>query len=336
MKPTVKGLRHITTKGYNYLFNPKTGMTIRYGDELSEDPFMAPVPELADISINNVCDRGCEFCYKNSNMKGKTMSLQDYEEVLRNLPLTWQLALGGGEPTLHPDFIEILRMTREDYDKIPNYTTNGIHLTDAIIKASKEYCGAVAVSYNEVDDIWVEAIRRFIEAGVKTNIHFVVSEETFQIGMNLLTALAVTPEVYGISDLNAIVFLLYKPVGRADRSKQLTKESAMQFLEYVFAQDEVKIGFDTCFMKHIRDAEQAEKISMSWEQVDTCESGRFSVYVSEDLEVIPCSFGCSSDYKESLRERPLKDIWFGKKFESFRKVLEDDCFSCPVIGSEVK
>ena len=116
--------RQIASKNYNYVFYPQTGQTIRYGTTMEEDPFMAPFPELADISINNVCDRGCDFCYKGSTMKGKTMSLEEYRKVLDSLPFTWQLALGGGEPTMHPNFIEILRMTREDYDKIPNYTTN--------------------------------------------------------------------------------------------------------------------------------------------------------------------------------------------------------------------
>ena len=329
-----EGLRQISMKGYNYVFNPQNGFTVRYGDSIDEDPFVGPVPELADISINNVCDRGCDFCYKDSNMSGKTMSLEEYTKVLENLPLTWQLALGGGEPTMHPDFIEILRMTREDFDKVPNYTTNGTHLTDEIVAATKAYCGAVAVSYSDRDDVWIKATKTFIEAGVKTNIHFVVSEKTAQTAMNLMVELGVTPEVLGLEGLNAVVFLLYKPVGRASKEDALTTATAIDFLEYAFEQDGVQVGFDSCFVKHIYAAEQAGKIEVPWELLDTCESSRFSIYVSEDLEVIPCSFGCFSDYGESLREKSIKEIWSGEKFNKFRKILKEDCYACPMIMEE--
>ena len=252
--------------------------------------------------------------------------------MLDSLPFTWQLALGGGEPTMHPNFIEILRMTREDYDKIPNYTTNGTHLTHEIIAATKWYCGAVAVSYSDRDDIWINAAREFIDAECVTNIHFVVSEKTVQTAINLLIDLTVTPEVIGLGGLNAIVFLLYKPVGRASKNDVLTKESAIRFLEHAFNQDRVKVGFDSCFVKHIKEAEDAGVISVPWNMIDTCESSRFSVYVSEDLEVIPCSFGCSSEYGESLRNKSFKDIWPGEKFKKFRQCLREDCFRCPIIG----
>ena len=58
----------------------------------------------------------------------------------------YQVAIGGaGEPTLHPDFCEVLKTSRE-LDIMPNYTTNGMHLSDKILYATKEYCGGVAVS----------------------------------------------------------------------------------------------------------------------------------------------------------------------------------------------
>ena len=326
-----EGLRQISAKGYNYVFNPQNGFTVRYGDTIEEDPFVGPVPELADISINNVCDRGCEFCYKESTMTGKTMSVEDYRKVLESLPLTWQLALGGGEPTMHPDFVEILKITREEYDKIPNYTTNGTHLTAKIVAATKAYCGAVAVSFSDKDDVWIKAAKTFIDSGVKTNIHFVVSEETVQTAMNLLTELELTPEVLGLEGINAVVFLLYKPIGRADKEKALTVENAVDFLTYAFSQEGVQVGFDSCFVKHIYAAEQAGKIEVPWELLDTCESSRFSIYVSENLEVIPCSFGCASKYSESLREKSVEEIWRGEKFEEFRMILKEDCYACPML-----
>jgi len=104
--------------GYNFVGNPETGITFRWGKTTKEDPKIAPWPELADISISNYCSKQCNFCYRNSGPSGDFMSIKDYGFVLDNLSdkkwgKVFQVALGGGEPTEHPDFIKILEITRK-------------------------------------------------------------------------------------------------------------------------------------------------------------------------------------------------------------------------------
>jgi MoaA/NifB/PqqE/SkfB family radical SAM enzyme len=76
------------------------------------------------------------------------MSIRDYYKIMnqvKDLPVN-QVALGGGNPNQHPNFCEILRITREEYGIVPSYTTNGRGLTQDVIESSRKYCGAVAVS----------------------------------------------------------------------------------------------------------------------------------------------------------------------------------------------
>ena len=54
------------TSDYNFIADPRTGITMRGGTTLNDDPIWAPVPELADISISNHCTKGCSFCYRDS------------------------------------------------------------------------------------------------------------------------------------------------------------------------------------------------------------------------------------------------------------------------------
>lgn len=314
----------IHADGYNYIFNMDTGQTFRFGNTFEEDPFMAPVPELADISITNRCDRGCDFCYRDAKPNGIFMSLDNYKKVLTELPNTFQLALGGGEPTLHPDFIEILRTTRKDFDRIPNYTTNGQHLTDDIIEATKKYCGAVAVSFS-LDDEWMEPTRRFIAAGVKTNVHFVVSNRTIIKAREIL-------EDNVVQGINAIVFLLFKPIGRGLKDWELDESSAHTefFLKDAFSLKQ-KVGFDSCFMRIIRNAEMRGWIKPNWVNLDSCESGRFSVFIDENLMVRPCSFCAGDKYAESLIDKSFEEIWYGSKFDEFRKCLREDKFICGAL-----
>lgn len=135
---------------YNFFGDTKTGCTMRWGKQLQENPVFAPWPELADISISNYCTKGCEFCYKDSSEAGNFLSVSDYKTILDNLThdkwgRVFQVALGGGEPLEHPNFLEILKVTVE-YGIIPNFTTNGSQLTQEIAVAIKPLIGAVAVS----------------------------------------------------------------------------------------------------------------------------------------------------------------------------------------------
>lgn len=82
---------------------------------------------------------------------------------------------GGGEPTLHPDFCELLEVSH-DMGIVPNYTTNGINLTDEIINYTKKYSGGVAVSCHSHLN-WHEGVNRLIDAGIKTNLHVIISDK---------------------------------------------------------------------------------------------------------------------------------------------------------------
>lgn len=136
-------------------------------------------PVLIDLSLNNYCNLSCDFCYMSAKplKAGENLSMEDFDILLKKMikSRVLQIALGGGEPTLHPQFTEILRKLRTDGNIIPNYTTNGSNLTPKILKATKEHCGAAAVSYSEerIDQTF-DATKKFISYGIQTNLHVVL------------------------------------------------------------------------------------------------------------------------------------------------------------------
>ena len=132
----------------NFFFNAKFAKKV----ELRIDPSImfrnGPVPctktpVLIDLSLNNYCNLTCDFCYMSAKpiKSGEHLSMQDFDILLEKMikSRVLQIALGGGEPTLHPQFIEILRKLRVKGNIIPNYTTNGSNLTSEILKATKQY-----------------------------------------------------------------------------------------------------------------------------------------------------------------------------------------------------
>lgn len=312
--------------GYTSFFNPDNGFFARVPDKGKREPFWSPHgPELMDISITNWCDKGCPFCYKSSTKYGKHMALDDYKKVIDQAAdmHTFQVALGGGNPNQHPDFLEILEYT---YSKgiVPNYTTNGRGLSDKILSATRKYCGAVAVSAYPPYDEAARTLKKLNNLGVKTNIHFILDAKSVDTAIDWLKQ---PPEF--LIGINAIIFLNYKPSGRKVFEERLLRNSPRlnELFELATSQQrKLKVGFDACCVSGV-----FARTNANTSMVDACDAGRFSLYVSEDLKVYPCSFQAGLLEGEQLNNKTkLLDIWIkSKNFKSFRRYFSSDrCGDC--------
>lgn len=310
--------RHIGN--YHFLADAESGVTFRWGKTLGENPTFAPVPELADISISNRCSKGCSFCYKDSTPDGKVMSVEEYCQVLDSMNSpeygnVFQVAIGGGEPLEHPNFLKIVDETAKR-GIVMNFTTNGRLLNAEICTAIKGKVGALAISASSISDL--KRIRPAIDCAerLKVNVHFILSRESIE------EATDIAKGVYNdlLKGINAIVFLTYKPVGRGTTDLVLKDGEGMKaFIEAVKApKTTCKIGFDACFVPMLMRGKAVRN-----EMVDVCEGGFFSVYIDENMNVSPCSFSGGKD-AYSLKEYGFYDIWL-KKLQEYRDRVKNEC-----------
>jgi uncharacterized radical SAM superfamily Fe-S cluster-containing enzyme len=92
---------------------------------------------LANIDLTNRCNLTCPFCFANANQAG-TLYEPSFAEVrimlqaLRNeRPVAGRVVqFSGGEPTIYPRFLDVLRMTKEMGFSHIQAATNGIMLSD--------------------------------------------------------------------------------------------------------------------------------------------------------------------------------------------------------------
>ena len=308
-------VKHFDQDHYTAVFDTRTGFFVRMEDDGYSEPFWSEHgPELLDVSITNWCDRGCSCCYRRADTSGSHMALVDYEEVLRQAAKlhVFQIALGGGNPNQHPIFAELLQRVRAEYGIVPNYTTNGRGLSERVLTATKKYCGAVAVSAYEPYEETGMAVKKLLDQGVTTNIHFVLSGRSLETAMRWLSE---PPRL--LEGVNAIVFLNYKPVGRHADNTLLLKSSCRldEFFRLATAERlPFRVGFDTCMISGLARLGKAHKISL-----EGCDAGRFSLFVSEKMEVFPCSFMVEAGYRGvSLRSNSLAEIW--KTHSSFEAI----------------
>ena len=102
---------------YKTVFSRRTGFFIRFEEDGYEDPFWSEDgPELLDLSITKYCERCCDFCYRQANPSGSHIPLSDISIIVKQAKEigVLQIALGGGNPNQHPNFIEILKIIREE------------------------------------------------------------------------------------------------------------------------------------------------------------------------------------------------------------------------------
>ncbi len=321
-------LKHHKSQNYFVYFNQKTGLFLRAEQKGSTAPFWAESgPELLDISITNKCDNKCRICYRNISSNGYHMPLVDYINILEEAQKmgVLQIALGGGNPNQHPDFIRILEATRR-FNIVPSYTTNGEGLTQDILLSTQKYCGAVAVTIYPFHKSSIRAIKLLEKYNVKTNLHFVLTKESI---VKAIAWLRSPPDF--LNRINAIIFLNYKAVGRFKKERLLLSHSnkLKEFFKLVNSKKyNFKIGFDSCCISGIVKFTRANK-----KLIEACEAGRFSAFISEDMKIYPCSFLENQIEGINLRKNKFKDTWrHGISFTSIRsRIKENECKYCDSV-----
>lgn len=85
-------------------------------------------PESMDIKITNRCDMGCPFCHEDSRRNGEHGDILNLPFLDSIHPFT-ELAIGGGNPLEHPDFIQFLKELK-NRSIIANVTVNQKHFLE--------------------------------------------------------------------------------------------------------------------------------------------------------------------------------------------------------------
>lgn len=322
------------------IFNPDTGFYVRTGVlekkdgkviDTGIDPFMSSFPELIDVGVmgwcshgkNGLCIKSGVQCYQNGLGKQEAnMSLENFKRIAEECKgKVYQFALGGrGDVDQHEHFEELLKICREN-NIVPNFTSSGLGFTKEIANICKKYCGAVAISWYRQEHTY-KAIQMLLDAEVKTNIHYVLGNNSIDEAIERLKK---NNFPKGIS---AVIFLLHKNVGLGTEENILKYDDpkVKEFFKLIdTGKFNFKIGFDSCsipglinFTKHINSA-----------SFDTCEGGRWSMYITSDMKALPCSFD-NQDLKWAvdISNDTIQKAWDSPQFEDFRNHFKNSCPNC--------
>ena len=121
---------------------------------------------LANVDLTNRCNLTCPVCFANANVAGYVYepNLEQIRGMLNTLrgerPVDGRVVqFSGGEPTIHPQFFEILSMAREMGFTHIQAATNGIELADLEF-AKKAKAAGLATLYLQFDGVNDDIYRR--------------------------------------------------------------------------------------------------------------------------------------------------------------------------------
>lgn len=317
-------------------FNPETGLYIRFnvfgenGRSTEQEPFMASFPHLLDVGIMGHCEHGSNGqclqsgvqCYQDGlNRWQPNMSLEDFRRIAGECAgKVYQFALGGrGDPEMHEDFEAILACCRE-HGIVPNMTTSGLGLSRSKALLIKRYCGAAAVSWYRSHHT-LRAVQLLHEAGVHTNIHYVLGNNSIDEAIEMITERKVPDGV------SRVIFLLHKPVGLGTRENVLDVMDKRVQKFFGLFNDEANCnlaGFDSCCVPGLMN--MAVKVHPA--SLEPCEGGRFSAYITPDMRMLPCSFDQNLHWAVDLRDNTIEEAWNTPVFEDFRNRMRTRCPEC--------
>lgn len=276
---------------YWVIFNRVSGAKIRLTFDLdAEIPQKSSAPELIDVKISNFCPFDCSFCYMDSTERGKHGDLMFIKALAEEFGYhqVFEVALGGGEPTLHPNFIEILKVFR-DNGVVPNFTTKNLSWLrdEAQRNTIFELMGGFAYSADTAEEIQ-ELVDIFNSIGLEDRWKRPKFTVQHVVGVNKdIQSIMEICQKEGVS----LTLLGYKLDGRGDSFEPvITPENAFERILYWRERHSgwVRFGIDTLLAQQWENVLKDRVDPVFW----TVREGAFSMYIDAvERTTSPSSYG---------------------------------------------
>lgn len=142
-----------------HVFNRNTGLNVLLDEIAVPAEYHSRAPRQISIALTNRCDLACAHCYA-----PKSLDELRFDTVTRwlaefNAAGSLGVGFGGGEPTLHPKFIELCQYAAHETRLSVSFTTHGHHVNAEMADHLRGSIHFIRVSMDGVGATY-ESIRR--------------------------------------------------------------------------------------------------------------------------------------------------------------------------------
>lgn len=283
------------------------------------------------LDITNKCNLNCKHCLNSASSIGKTqLGVSTINKIIQQAKLLHvkKIKLGGGEPLIHPDIIEILRLLG-DNNYLISLTTNGLLLNNELIEKLKEFNVSLSLSL-ETSKSTHEALRgkntydKTLEIAstlASNKIDFWIESmllpnnlEEFESQIKLVEALGVKLKVRRI-----------KYLGRATEDMILCS-TGKEYDVFVNSINNAKCKVN---IEKLVGLKYDEKIQLHEEK---CQAGRENFHINFDGSISPCIFlGSTFISGNANHDNIFEIVKNGIGFKKIKSLELNNCMGCPAI-----
>ena len=324
-------------------------------------PQKLPASFLIVWNFTNACNLRCKHCYQRAGLPLSTeLTLQEKFDVIKQLDQAGiaAVAFSGGEPTIHPHFLVVLKAA-VDAGMYTALATNGLAFADQGYAEKLKKLGLryVEVSVDSADPekhdqfrgvkgAWEKAVRglrNVVELGFSTAMATTVT----RLNLDEVDSILDLAEEIGIQ---RVVFFNFIPVGRGEdiMKLDLTPEEREEFLKKVYLENQKRrleiystapqFARVSCILSNGREIAPTHFyvkgdpiISSLAEYIGGCGAGRIYAALQPNGDVTPCVF-IPNVVVGNVTETSFKKIWSNSKlFMTLRdrNKLKGSCGACP-------
>lgn len=252
-------------------------------------------PRVLQVAVTNVCNKTCAFCYRPLDAES-TWTFEELMELARFAD-RWgvlELAFGGGEPTVLPWFVDLMRAIWSETGLCPNFTTNGSRLTPALLRALRGSYGQLQLSIYDEDD-YLPVIARLVDERARFGLNYLVTPAR-------LPALEAELWAFGERGVRDVLLLSYKG---ADPALHLSPAEQRRFDASVARAHELlghrmDLKVDVCWGDRLH-------LTPRLHELPDCGAGGLFLSLTSDKRALACSF--ADDGVPFAAPEELPAIW---------------------------
>ena len=298
--------------------------------EMARKGLRAPVNVTWEITLR--CNLRCVHCLSNAGPVSKeeltTSECRDLVDQLTVLKV-FQVNIGGGEPFIREDFLDLLRYSHEK-GLVTCVSTNGMLVDNDLARELSSLKmlylqvsldGATAEVNDQIRGKGTyKKILNAMDCLARHRVPFSINTVLTRTNYPQLDTLREMAKEYG-AELRVSRF---RPSGRGKESKDYLgpdKDQLEAFADWLNEYDLVRTG-DSFFCL----TSENRRIK----GLDMCGAAKMTCCISPNGKVYPCAFLQESPFLVgSVRENALKDLWDNSLvFSRYRNLDVKSCLSC--------
>lgn len=173
-----------------HFFDRQSGLNVLLDEAVIPHERWSVAPRQVSIALTNVCDLACPYCYApKSRDRLNAEVVKGWLHELDQLG-TFGVGFGGGEPLLHPQFLDLCQFGSEQTGLAITCTTHGHHLTQQLAQELRGHIHFMRLSMDGTGPTYERLRRRPFLAFLEklelaqticpVGLNFVVNAETIQ------------------------------------------------------------------------------------------------------------------------------------------------------------